>query len=87
MSLKYFSSLSMSSKGEKKREKERKEKKQQYPGDQMRLGLGGLLVCLFSLIRTGFFLSSVKIVASCEMNLENFPMDTQKCMLIFGSCE
>ena len=45
------------------------------------------MVCLFCLIRTCFFLSSVKIVASCEMNLENFPMDTQKCMLIFGSCE
>ena len=66
---------------------ERKERKQQSPADQMRLGLGGLVVRLFSLTRTCFFLSSVKIVASCEMKLENFPMDTQKCMLIFGSCE
>ncbi|CAH3025688.1 unnamed protein product, partial [Porites evermanni] len=32
-----------------------------------------------------FYSKGVKIVASCEMNLENFPMDTQKCMLIFGS--
>ena len=30
---------------------------------------------------------SVKILASCDMLLENFPMDTQHCFLILGSCK
>ena len=41
-----------------------------------------LNVCvLFSII------FSVKIVASCDMVLQNFPMDTQHCFLILGSCK
>ena len=28
----------------------------------------------------------VKIVASCDMLLEDFPMDTQQCFLTLGSC-
>ena len=60
VSLKYLSSLSMRNKGEKKRKKERKkrkEKKQQSPGDQMRLGLGGLVHGVFILPYTNLFLS------------------------------
>ena len=37
--------------------------------------------------KTFFCVFRVKIVASCDMKLEYFPMDTQKCMLIFGSCK
>ena len=50
VSLKYLSSLSIRNKGEKKKKKERKkrkEKKQQSLGDQMRLGLGGLVHGVF----------------------------------------
>ena len=50
----------MRNKGEKKkkeRKKERKEKKQQSPGDQMRLGLGGLVHGVFILPYTNLFLS------------------------------
>ena len=58
VSLKYLSSLSMRNKGKKKKkerkkerkkrkEKKRKEKKQHSPGDQMRLGLGGLVHGVF----------------------------------------
>ena len=28
----------------------------------------------------------VKIVASCDMILRHFPMDTQQCLLTLGSC-
>ena len=58
-SLKYLSSLSMRNKGEKKKKerKKRKEKKQQSPGDQMRLGLGGLVHGVFILPYTNLFLS------------------------------
>ena len=54
----------MRNKGEKKKKKERKkerkkrkEKKQQSPGDQMRLGLGGLVHGVFILPYTNLFLS------------------------------
>ena len=66
VSSKYLSSLSMRNKGEKKKErkrerkkerKKRKEKKQQSPGDQMRLGLGGLVNGVFILPYTNLFLS------------------------------
>ena len=59
VSLKYLSSLSMRNKGEKKKKerKKRKEKKQQSPGDQMRLGLGGLVHGVFILPYTNLFLS------------------------------
>ena len=63
VSLKYLSSLSLRNKGEKKRKKERKkenktkQKKQQSPGDQMRLGLGGLVHGVFILPYTKLFLS------------------------------
>ena len=61
VSLKYLSSLSMRNKGEikerKKERKKRKEKKQQSPGDQMRLGLGGLVHGVFILPYTNLFLS------------------------------
>lgn len=32
-----------------------------------------------------FYSKGVKIVASCEMKLANFPMDTQECLLTLGS--
>jgi len=32
-----------------------------------------------------FYSKGVKIVASCEMKLANFPMDTQRCLLTLGS--
>lgn len=34
-----------------------------------------------------FFPFSTHIIASCEMDLHDFPMDTQQCKLSFGSCE
>lgn len=33
------------------------------------------------------YLLSTHIVASCEMDLHDFPMDTQHCKLSFGSCK
>lgn len=38
-------------------------------------------------IRDFFFSFSTHIIASCEMDLHDFPMDTQQCKLSFGSCE
>ena len=33
------------------------------------------------------YLRSTHIIASCEMDLHDFPMDTQHCKLTFGSCK
>ena len=33
------------------------------------------------------FVGSTHIVASCEMDLYEFPMDVQHCKLTFGSCK
>ena len=46
-----------------------------------------MVACISLTSKTFFCVFRVKIVASCDMKLENFPMDTQKCMLIFGSCK
>ena len=46
---------------------------------------------LFPLFKVSFefpvFKFRVKIVASCAMDLKDFPMDTQKCGLSLGSCK
>jgi len=45
------------------------------------------VVLTLFLIIIFLFRPSTHIVASCEMDLYEFPMDVQHCKLTFGSCK